>query len=69
MFSHSSEYLGKMIIINAPTSFKAIWSLVKPFLDKHTLKKIEVHGSHFLPHVLKEVDAENIPAFMGGSCR
>ncbi|GAQ83019.1 hypothetical protein KFL_001330015 [Klebsormidium nitens] len=62
------EYLGKMMIINAPTSFKAIWALVKPFLDKHTLKKIEVHGSQFLPHLLKEADAESIPAFLGGSC-
>ena len=39
------EYLKKMFIINAPTRFKEIWSIIKPWLDKRTQKKIEVHVS------------------------
>eukprot|EP00958_Prasinococcus_capsulatus_P014287 scaffold1504_cov417-Prasinococcus_capsulatus_cf.AAC.27 len=34
------EHLGKMLIVNAPTIFKAIWTLVKPLLDKRTQAKI-----------------------------
>lgn len=63
------EYLGRMLIVNAPTSFKAMWQLVKPWLDKQTQKKIEVHGSNFTGKLLELVDTENLPEFLGGSCR
>eukprot|EP00246_Nothoceros_aenigmaticus_P002365 TRINITY_DN13217_c0_g1_i1.p1 TRINITY_DN13217_c0_g1~~TRINITY_DN13217_c0_g1_i1.p1 ORF type:complete len:289 (+),score=58.45 TRINITY_DN13217_c0_g1_i1:81-947(+) len=62
------EHLGNMIIVNAPTAFKAIWSLVKPCLDKRTQKKIEVHGGHFSHKLLELVDRESLPTFLGGSC-
>eukprot|EP00245_Coleochaete_scutata_P009293 TRINITY_DN3016_c0_g2_i1.p1 TRINITY_DN3016_c0_g2~~TRINITY_DN3016_c0_g2_i1.p1 ORF type:complete len:280 (-),score=60.65 TRINITY_DN3016_c0_g2_i1:127-966(-) len=63
------EHLGNMLIVNAPTAFKAIWSIVKPWLDKNTRKKIEVIGSAYMPKLLDLVDAENIPEFLGGTCR
>ncbi|KAI5070602.1 hypothetical protein GOP47_0014945 [Adiantum capillus-veneris] len=63
------EYLGKMLIINAPTSFKAMWQLIKPWLDKNTPKKIEVHGSSYSAKLLELVDRENLPEFLGGTCR
>lgn len=62
------EHLGNMIIVNAPTAFKAMWSLVKPCLDKRTQKKIEVHGGNFSHKLLELVDRENLPTFLGGSC-
>uniref|UniRef100_A0A0C9RR20 TSA: Wollemia nobilis Ref_Wollemi_Transcript_467_1501 transcribed RNA sequence n=1 Tax=Wollemia nobilis TaxID=56998 RepID=A0A0C9RR20_9CONI len=63
------EYLGKMVIINAPTTFKAIWSIIKPWLDKRTQKKIEVHGSNYAHRLLDLVDHKNLPEFLGGSCQ
>eukprot|EP00250_Pteridium_aquilinum_P011251 c19936_g2_i1 orf=233-1192(+) len=63
------EYLGKMFIVNAPTAFKAVWAVIKPWLDKRTQKKIEVHGSNFTSKLLELVDAENLPEFLGGSCQ
>lgn len=63
------EHLGRMLIINAPSSFKTMWQLVKPWLDKQTQKKIEVHGSNFTSKLLELVDRENLPEFLGGSCR
>eukprot|EP01018_Ginkgo_biloba_P018134 Gb_24649 [translate_table: standard] len=63
------EYLGKMIIVNTPTTFKAIWAMIKPWLDKRTQKKIEVHGSNFTHKLLELVDSENLPEFLGGSCQ
>ena len=62
------EYLGKMFIVNAPTAFKATWAMIKPWLDKRTQKKIEVHGGHFSSKLLELVDSENLPEFLGGSC-
>ncbi|XP_002984078.2 phosphatidylinositol/phosphatidylcholine transfer protein SFH1 [Selaginella moellendorffii] len=63
------EFLGKMFIVNAPMAFKAIWTVIKPWLDKRTQKKIEVHGSNFAPKLLELVDKQNLPEFLGGSCR
>jgi hypothetical protein len=54
------EYLGKMFIVNAPTAFKAIWAMIKPWLDKRTQKKIELHGGHFSSKLLELVDSENL---------
>ncbi|KAH7281732.1 hypothetical protein KP509_36G061100 [Ceratopteris richardii] len=62
------EHLGKMVIINAPASFKAMWQLVKPWLDKNTLKKIDVCGSNYSAKLLQLVDSKNLPAFLGGAC-
>lgn len=60
------ETLGKTLIINAPTVFRAIWSIVKPMLDPRTLAKIEVCPSDYLPILTKWIDIENIPAYLGG---
>lgn len=60
------ETLGKTLIINAPTVFRAIWSIVKPMLDPRTLAKIEVCPSDYMPILMKWVDIENIPAYLGG---
>ncbi|KAJ7526249.1 hypothetical protein O6H91_17G090100 [Diphasiastrum complanatum] len=62
------EYLGKLIIVNAPMSFKAIWAAIKPWLDKRTQKKIEVHGSCFVSRLLELVNKEDLPEFLGGTC-
>ena len=62
------EYLGKMFIVNTPTAFKAVWSMIKPWLDKRTQRKIEVHGSNFASKLLELVDPENLPKFLGGTC-
>lgn len=63
------EYLGKMLIINAPTSFKAMWQLIKPWLDKNTPKKIEVCGLNYSAKLLELVESANLPEFLGGTCR
>ena len=61
------KYLGKMFIVNAPTAMEATWAMIKPWLDKRTQKKIEVHGGHFSSKLLELVDSENLPEFLGGS--
>jgi CRAL/TRIO domain len=60
------ETLGKTLIINAPTVFRAIWAIVKPMLDVRTQAKIHVCASDYMPELTRWVDPENIPSYLGG---
>jgi hypothetical protein len=39
---HYPETLHRFFIVNAPFILKAVWRLVKPWLDPHTQTKIQV---------------------------
>ena len=60
------ETLGKTLIINAPTVFRAIWAVVKPMLDTRTQAKIQVCSSDYLSELTRWVAPENIPQYLGG---
>jgi hypothetical protein len=60
------EMLGRIVIINAPVVFKAVWGLVKPYLNPRTISKIAICGSDYLPELLEYVDADNLPEWLGG---
>ncbi len=60
------EVLGAMYIINAPFLFAGIWSGIKIFLDPNTQKKINIIGSNYKSELLKVIDEENLPMFLGG---
>jgi hypothetical protein len=64
--------MGQLIIINAPTSFTAIWSMIKPWLAPRTLDKITILGAnHPDQHtalLLDLVPPENLPTALGGTC-
>jgi hypothetical protein len=60
------ETLGKTLIINAPTVFRAIWTIVKPMLDPRTQAKIEVCPQDYMKVLTKWVEPENIPSYLGG---
>jgi len=62
------EILGQMFIINAPFSFKALWSMFKSFVDEKTRKKITIEGSSYKRKLLDLVDPNNLPSFFGGNC-
>lgn len=62
------EMLGHLFIVNAPFVFKAIWALIKGFIDEKTKKKTSIEGSDFLPKLKELVDEENLPKYFGGKC-
>ena len=62
------ESLGESLIINAGIIFRALWTLIRPFLDDKTKKKVKVLGEDYLEEVLKSVDKENLPKMLGGNC-
>lgn len=61
------EMLGKTCIINAPPGFGMIYGMVKPFLDARTRAKVEVCPKDYLPSLLKWVEPENLPRYLGGT--
>ncbi|KAL1925063.1 uncharacterized protein VTP21DRAFT_4717 [Calcarisporiella thermophila] len=62
------EMMGCMFVINAPSLFSGVWSMIKPFLDEDTVAKIHILGTNYLDEVLKVVDPKSLPKFLGGDC-
>jgi hypothetical protein len=62
------ETMGKMFIINAPTLFTAIWTIIKGMLDEATVAKIKVLGSSYQSELLDVIPAENLQVQFGGKC-
>ncbi|KZT40599.1 CRAL/TRIO domain-containing protein [Sistotremastrum suecicum HHB10207 ss-3] len=63
------ETMGQLLILNAPTSFTAIWSVIKTWIAKETADKIDILGSDYQEILLKHVDADNLPSSLGGNCK
>lgn len=60
--------LGKLAVVNAPSTFTIIWNVVKPWLAKETAEKIDILGADYKDVLLDLVDAENLPSIFGGNC-
>lgn len=46
--------------------FTGIWAIIKMWLDEKTKNKITILGSSYKEELLKFVDPENLPDFLGG---
>ncbi|KAF8903164.1 CRAL-TRIO domain-containing protein [Gymnopilus junonius] len=62
------ETMGQLAVINAPSTFTVIWNAVKPWLAKETVEKVDILGGNYKDVLLSLVDAENLPASLGGTC-
>lgn len=62
------ERMGKLYLINAPFGFATVWHFIKGWLDPVTQKKIEVLGSGYKDHLLRQVPPQNLPKHLGGTC-
>ncbi|KAI6114036.1 CRAL-TRIO domain-containing protein, partial [Pisolithus sp. B1] len=62
------ERMAKLAIVNTPSSFTFIWSIVKPWLAKETAEKVDVLGSDYQGVLLELIDAESLPTTLGGKC-
>jgi hypothetical protein len=63
------ETLYKMFLINTSFFFSAVWTIVKGFIDEKTRNKINVEKSSYQKKLLEYIDADNLPAFLGGNCK
>jgi len=50
------ETLNQLYIINAGTGFRALWKVLKAFMEARTLAKIQVLGTNYLNTLLEAVD-------------
>ncbi|KIJ17681.1 hypothetical protein PAXINDRAFT_167671 [Paxillus involutus ATCC 200175] len=62
------ETMGQLAIVNAPSSFTFIWSIIKPWLAKETVEKVDILGTNYRDILLRLIDAENLPSVLGGNC-
>lgn len=60
--------MGQLAIVNAPSSFTFIWSMIKPWLSKETVEKVDILGSDYKDVLLDLVDKESLPSVLGGEC-
>ncbi|KAG6830982.1 hypothetical protein H0H87_006633 [Tephrocybe sp. NHM501043] len=60
--------MGQLAIVNAPSIFPLIWSMIKPWLSKETAEKVDVLGSDYKDVLLKLIDADCLPSSLGGTC-
>ncbi|XP_018677003.2 phosphatidylinositol/phosphatidylcholine transfer protein SFH11 isoform X2 [Musa acuminata AAA Group] len=63
------ETLNQLYIINAGPGFKALWNILRAFLEPRTLSKVQVLGTSFISKLSEAVDLSNIPEFFGGKCK
>eukprot|EP01038_Epipyxis_sp_PR26KG_P010133 gene10133-13631_t len=61
------ERLHRLYMINAPSFFAAIWSVIKPWLHPVTVDKIQIIGSDYLPKLLECIEIDQIPVEYGGT--
>ena len=61
------ELMHKALIINAPTTFRVIWSMIKYLLDSRTQGKIEVLAVDYKQELLKHIAPENLMVKYGGT--
>ena len=64
------ENLGVTLVVAAPWSFTAAWSVVKVFLDAKTAAKFKVlgPGKAGVEKLTKVLGEGKVPAFLGGTC-
>lgn len=65
---HYPERAGTVYIINVPSWFKMIWSVVKPWVDPVTLEKIHIlRGAEEIRQTMQQrIALENLPPEYGG---
>ena len=63
------EMLGQMYLLNTGWLFKALWAIVKTFMDPKTAGKIHMLGGSYITELVKYIDEENIPECINGKCK
>ncbi|CAO3609738.1 unnamed protein product [Cunninghamella blakesleeana] len=62
------ETLHRLFVVNAPSAFLIMWKVIKPWLDQRTLDKVHILGKDYKECLLKYIDSDALPEFLGGSC-
>lgn len=66
--SYYPEFLGRLLIINAPSAFSVAWKMIRPWLADRVRAKISIHNNIPYNELLSLIDKENLPKEYGGMC-
>ena len=55
------ETMHKSVIVNAPSIFSSIWTLVKPMMHPRTVKKFIILKSNYQEELYKYIPVQNLP--------
>lgn len=61
------EMMHRMYIVNAGMMFKAVWAMIKPWLDSVTQSKIVIISGDGKKELLQDIPAQNLPVSLGGT--
>lgn len=64
---HYPEVVKRLFLINTPSLFASVWTVVAYFMDEGTRNKVQLLSDTFLPTMLQFIEPSNVPAFLGGT--
>lgn len=66
--AHYPERSHVVIVVNAPLMARIMWSMVRPWVDPNTAKKVRIlgGGAESLKGLQEFIDDDNIPIYYGG---
>lgn len=67
---HYPERLGRLMVINAPSTINMAWKLISRFLDSVTRTKIQIYGTNpeeWQPQIFEFVARDQVPVMFGGT--
>ncbi|KAJ2587660.1 hypothetical protein H4R99_008071 [Coemansia sp. RSA 1722] len=63
------ECMHRTYVVNAPAMFVTAWKYIKGWLDPRVISKVHILGRNYSKQLLEQIPSENLPSFLGGSCR
>ncbi|ESO98951.1 hypothetical protein LOTGIDRAFT_187193 [Lottia gigantea] len=63
------ELLKRMFVVNAPSIFPVLYKICRPLISEDMKLKIHVLGSNYTETLLKYIDPEELPVFLGGKMK
>lgn len=61
------EMMKQMYIFNAPRIFPLLWKLGRPLISEDMKRKIHVLGSDYQKEILKVIEPDQLPKYLGGT--
>lgn len=61
------EMLKQMFVVNAPRIFPILYKICRPMVSEETRHKIHVLGTNFSSTLLQYIEADQLPAYLGGT--
>eukprot|EP00997_Jenningsia_sp_PLL12_P008534 NODE_531_length_1638_cov_181.385777_g441_i0.p1 GENE.NODE_531_length_1638_cov_181.385777_g441_i0~~NODE_531_length_1638_cov_181.385777_g441_i0.p1 ORF type:complete len:380 (-),score=95.85 NODE_531_length_1638_cov_181.385777_g441_i0:224-1363(-) len=65
---HYPENMHRVFLINAPSVATAFWRIIQYWLNEQTKSKVIFLGTDYKTRLLEDIDAENLPELLGGTC-